>query len=447
MATTNFVSGTVVEASWLNDVDAAVYETLPKIGVHINQFSPAGDGTTDDLTPLTNFFNSAIANPGVPHYLGNATYATSSALPSINVSGVKIYGSGPSSNHDSGSINGSCIIKIGAASGTMLTVSPTSGASNQRLDGVVIDGVAFNGNQKAAKGLLIKSVRNSFFNCYAEECTTSNFELDVVASLVDARDLQDCVFHLYARDLYSGGACLRLLGDATANVSLNKFDIVDVVHSDATAIVCQNPDNNIWGMVRVFRQVGGTATNSIEWQGGASVALATRNETYCQLTTTVAAIAKGTGTYTVGAHDILIQTLDLGNSTPVPTVETGATVAGVWVTWTPTISASSGTITTSSAVARYKIDPLDQKTIHVQMAITITTNGTGATALLATLPITSENNSIPGTIPGKEVAATGRTCVGHVAVNSTSLIIHQYDGTYPAADGRIIVLNGVYKKA
>lgn len=447
MSTTNFTSGTVIASTWLNDVDAAVYEKLPTIGIHIDQFSPAADGTTDDLTPLTNFFNSAIANPGVPHYLGNATYATSAALPTINVSGVKIYGSGPSSNHDGGSINGSCIKRIGSAGGTMLTVSPTSGASNQRLDGVVINGVAFNGNQLAAKGLLIKSVRNSVFNCYAEECTTSNFELDVVASLIDARDLQDCVFHLYARDLYSGGACLRLLGDASANVSLNKFDIVDVVHSDATAIVCQNPDNNVWGMVRVFRQVGGTATNSIEWQGGASTALASRDETFQQLTTTVAAIAKGTGTYTAAAHNIFIRTLDLGNSTPAPTVETGASVMGVWLPWTPTITASSGTITTSSAVARYKIDPLDQKTIFVQIAITITTNGTGATALLCSLPFTSENNNIPGTINGKEVANTGRTCSGHIAVNTSSMTIHYEGGTYPGANGNIIVLNGFYKKA
>lgn len=44
MATTNFVNGTVIEASWLNDVDAAVYETLPAIPVDLANTADAADG-------------------------------------------------------------------------------------------------------------------------------------------------------------------------------------------------------------------------------------------------------------------------------------------------------------------------------------------------------------------------------------------------------------------
>jgi len=446
MASTNFIDGqTPILASWLNDVDEKVYTTFPRIGRNVAEFGAVGDGTTDDFVPLTAFFNSAIASPGVPHFLGNATYATSEALPTISVSGVKIYGSGPSSNHDSGAINGSCIKKIGAANGTILTVSPVSDVANQRLDGIVIDGVAFNGNQKAAKGLLIMSVRNSYFNCYAEECTTSNFELGVVAALADAKDLQDCRFRLFARDLYSGGAGLRLLGTSAANVSLNWFEVVDLVQSDQTGIICQNPDNNLWGVVRIYLQPAGTATNSIEWQGGTSALLCSRFEVFEKLTCSLAAIAKGTGTYTVAAHDILIKTLDVENASPVPTVETGASIAGPQLSWTSAISASSGTITTSSSVAKYRLDPNDSKDVNVRLAITITTNGTGAGVLNATAPFAAANDLIPGVMHGYETV-TGKAVRGVLDVNTSTIKITFYDGTYPGASGNVVVLSGNYRR-
>jgi len=44
MATTNFVNGTVIEPAWLNDVDAAVYETLPAIPVNLADTSSASNG-------------------------------------------------------------------------------------------------------------------------------------------------------------------------------------------------------------------------------------------------------------------------------------------------------------------------------------------------------------------------------------------------------------------
>lgn len=445
MATTNFVSGTVVEASWLNDVDAAVYETVPRIGRHIAEFGAVGDGTTDDLTPLTNFFNSAIANPGVPHYLGNATYATSAALPTINVSGVRIYGSGPTSVSDVGTMQCTTIKKIGSAGGTLLTVAPNTGASAQRLEAIVIEGVNFNGGQLAARGLLVQSVRGGTFNVYAEEFTTAGIELGVVSTLGEARDLQNNNIRISGRNQYTTAPILLLNGDSGANVSLNRFEIVDVSHKDGTAIVCVNPDNNIWDYVRVYRNAGGTATNSIEWRGGATLALATRAETYNKLTCTVAAIAKGTGTYTVAAQDISIKTLDLENGSPVPTIETGASVAGVWISWTPTITSGSGTLTTTSSVAKYKIDPNDLKTVRIRLAITVTTNGTGATNIQATLPFTTANDSISVILPGYQT--TSGLMVRAIAnVNTTTLFCTYYDGTYPAADNRTIIVDGLYTK-
>jgi polygalacturonase len=51
MATTNFVSGTVVESSWLNDVDDGIYRKLAET-VSVKDFGATGDGTTDDTAAI-----------------------------------------------------------------------------------------------------------------------------------------------------------------------------------------------------------------------------------------------------------------------------------------------------------------------------------------------------------------------------------------------------------
>jgi hypothetical protein len=49
MATTNFVDGTtVVQASWLNDVDEATYGNI----IHLSSFGAVGDGVTDDTAAI-----------------------------------------------------------------------------------------------------------------------------------------------------------------------------------------------------------------------------------------------------------------------------------------------------------------------------------------------------------------------------------------------------------
>lgn len=59
MATTNFVNGTVIEPSWLNDVDAAVYETLPAIPVDLANTLDTADG--DALIGVKRTESGAVA--------------------------------------------------------------------------------------------------------------------------------------------------------------------------------------------------------------------------------------------------------------------------------------------------------------------------------------------------------------------------------------------------
>lgn len=104
---------------------------------------------------------------------------------------------------------------------------------------------------------------------------------------------------------------------------------------------------------------------------------------------------------------------------------------GAWTAYTPTITSGTGTLTSVSATGRYL---LVQKLCVVTIAITITTNGTGATDIRATLPTAgSAGTDYYG---AGRIASTG----GMVAlnVNGGVLYIRKYDNTYPGATGAVI---------
>lgn len=423
-----------------------VQAKLRQIGKNVSEFGAVGDGSTDDLTALTNFINSAIANPGIPHRLNNAIYACSAALPTINVSGVLIYGV-PSGSHDTGTMTGSVIRAITGNSGTMLTVAPDAGGSNQGLHGISIDGVAFDCAGVAANGLVVKSTRYFVLDVYVANATGYGLSLDVQTSLGESRDTQYGFINYRGRQVETpGGVSLLLTGDSTANTSFNTFNNVDIIHKNAQGIIETNADNNTWNVCRVFRAAGGSATNSIEWQGGASSAVGCRSEYFGLLSTTVAAIAKGTGTYTVPANAITVANLDTANGTPVPTIETAASVAGPQIAWTSTITASSGTFTTTSATAFYQLDTEDPNYVNFRIGIAITTNGTAAGEVLASLPFASSGDAVAASASGYEGSA-GVSILGIIGTSSSSLRILKYDGTYPGGTGKSLTLVGRYRRA
>lgn len=125
MATTNFVNGTVIEPSWLNDVDAAVYETLPAIPIdladttnvlhgdsligvkrnktnttattlhqwiewqHFNakEWGVTLDGTTDDSTAWANLLADMPASNFVLHIPPGTSMVNSSTVNGIKFDG------------------------------------------------------------------------------------------------------------------------------------------------------------------------------------------------------------------------------------------------------------------------------------------------------------------------------------------------------------------------
>ena len=110
-----------------------------------------------------------------------------------------------------------------------------------------------------------------------------------------------------------------------------------------------------------------------------------------------------------------------------------------WTAYASTITATSGAFTTVSAASFYKTIG---KTVFVQIDISITTNGTAAGLVRATLPFAAARRSC---IAGVEFALTGFALTG--TTNAGNLTIAKYDFTYPGADGARLVLTGVYEAA
>lgn len=122
---------------------------------------------------------------------------------------------------------------------------------------------------------------------------------------------------------------------------------------------------------------------------------------------------------------------------------TGRISSPDWINFTPTITASSGTITTVAAIAagdcKYK---LEGTTCTFDYTFTITTNGTGAGTLLATLPFNSKK-STAGPAGRAGVNTISGVCQSGVA----RVDMNKVDGTYPGADATTIRISGSYEIA
>lgn len=108
-----------------------------------------------------------------------------------------------------------------------------------------------------------------------------------------------------------------------------------------------------------------------------------------------------------------------------------------WETWTPTITTQTGTITTLGTVTGFfqRRGPL----CFFTLSIAITTNGTGGTAVRATVPLTVIK---AGVCQGRENNVTGFALHGNI---SPGLInITNYDNTYPGGDGRLLYVTGFF---
>lgn len=422
----------------------------------IRDFGAVGDGVTDDTAALTAFFNHANANPGVRHLMDDAIYLVTSVLPTISVSNVWIEGAG-AEIHDTGELISGTVIKWGGTPGTvgpLIRITAVSGASNQRISSVNFTGIGIDCNSGAIDyGMEILSARFCDINVAIANAGFAGLTLGVVATLGESKDLQRCNIELQARQVEApNGFCLVLGGDAAANVSMNTF-WVDAQISNLQAIYCVNSDNNIWDYVRVFKTPAGTVTESVSLLGGPNPSEKARGEHFNFFTSNVPIHAYGTGSTPPFASSSGGNTafLDKENGTPNPIIDGGASVAVTydttagpeddWVQYTPTVTASSGTLGTHTAEAWYI---RRGNIVQIKMQINITTNGTAAGYLDATIPINAVGY-IGSMLTGRE-RTTNKAITAFVdGGGATASRILFYDGTYPGGNGYILTFSGFYE--
>lgn len=107
--------------------------------------------------------------------------------------------------------------------------------------------------------------------------------------------------------------------------------------------------------------------------------------------------------------------------------------------YTPTITAAAGTFTSVSATGKWaSVGPFIAGIID----ITVTTVGTAATSITASLPSTAAGN---GVMVGREINSTLKAVTGRIDSGSAnaSQIVY-YDNTFPGASGTNVRVFFIY---
>lgn len=153
---------------------------------------------------------------------------------------------------------------------------------------------------------------------------------------------------------------------------------------------------------------------------------------------TQASARSGIGAAASGANSDITSLTGLTTALAVSEGGTGDT-GTQWSTQTVTPTAGAGTLTSASAVWRFKVIG---KTAFFNCVCTITTNGTGASSINIPLPTgwTAKATSAWG---GQGAAVSGKAFSARVTSGGSSAILLQYDATYPASNGEVLAFNGV----
>jgi hypothetical protein len=233
--------------------------------------------------------------------------------------------------------------------------------------------------------------------------------------------------------LVSGGVgalARAVLGGVTDDGSSPLQTAAPVVITDATtnmqSLTINGSGNSNGGAIEI---IGNGATTPKKWLRVSSGLLEVINSAYSAVIVIIDDSGDVTFTGATTTTDLI-----LPNSS--------ASLVGAWTAFTPTVTSLTGTLTTVSAVGQYK---QIGKSVFININITITTNGTGATLIKCTLPFTTEINTC--NISGSEIAVTGKSIKGTAYGTDNFMYITNYDNSYPGADGAVLNLTGVYQTA
>lgn len=137
MASTNFQQGTVIASSWLNDVNNAVYNTLPNLqaeSANVKDYGALADGVTNDTTAIQDAINSLTSGGTV--YFPVGTYLVTAQI--VVPAKVTLVGTGYATENGTGAAyrGPSCILR--GFTGSNATVALNGDGSG--MDMLDVDG-------------------------------------------------------------------------------------------------------------------------------------------------------------------------------------------------------------------------------------------------------------------------------------------------------------------
>jgi hypothetical protein len=149
------------------------------------------------------------------------------------------------------------------------------------------------------------------------------------------------------------------------------------------------------------------------------------------------------GTFTLARGNAGATTQDLLTISASGDIAFPAMAGGI--AYTPTVTPTSGAFTTLGAVsARYK---QVGKLLYLSVSVAITTNGTAAGGVNISLPPGFAAGSIHQMLSGRENAVTGSMLQGIVTATTSTVVVFNYNNSYPGGNGTVLVLGGVIEVA
>lgn len=278
----------------------------------------------------------------------------------------------------------------------------------------------------------------------------------------------------------SGVTVSGATGNVTISVAANSIALNQIAQQAANTVL-SNPTGSTANVQAFSMPSCSTSTSALQWTSGTGFTCyansATSTGTLAQFAATtsaqLAAVISdetGTGSLVFSVSPALTgtptaPTAGTGNSTTQiattafvsssPTISTAtlngtttiatAAVTGTlykgaagWTTYSPTLTAASGTYTTATATGKYRdIGGV----VFVDITVTITTVGTG-TYPIVSMPSTILSGGSPALV-GRETGSTGKAVVG-TAVTTSTIQLFFYDNSVPAANGYVIHVTGFY---
>jgi Pectate lyase superfamily protein len=238
-------------------VNRTVLSKLQEVQLSVKDFGATGNGTTDDTTSINSAI-AAISNlGGGVVYFPPGTYLCGELQ--ITSSSVKLRGAGHGGFHflSPYRIAPSQLVYNGVnVTGSWINFRATS---NFVLDDCELTGIYLNPGSGNAPINVVNVVSCCFskFEVVTDGQTGVALLTGCSNTVTETPDTQRNEFWVTS-NCAASGTIVQVDGISTANTSFNTFHLVDGDYTNGNGINIDNADNNLFMLVRMFREAGGT---------------------------------------------------------------------------------------------------------------------------------------------------------------------------------------------